>query len=153
MKTKHRTAAKHKRRWQADPSSVYRLMAKVQPFTQEEQTTITLPVHVAFEAMRTGAGSFDDFETLAECLNVALVYSESIDDLCVQTCIQAQEALMLAKARYDATGRWGLCWRGLQHIPPVLDLYDQMVALSTPQSLIDCMKVTQDRMRAGEVLP
>jgi len=152
MKTQNRTAAQHKRRWQADPAAIYKTMARIQPFTLAEQTTITLPVRVAFEALRTGAGTFDDFDTLAECLNVAVVYSESIDMLCEQTCVQAQQALMLARARHAATGRWGLCWRGLQHIPPALDLYEQMVALSTPKQLIDCMKVTQSRMRAGTVL-
>ena len=34
MKTAHRKAAKHKRKWQKDPTAMGRVFARTQPYTQ-----------------------------------------------------------------------------------------------------------------------
>lgn len=151
-KTAHRKQARAKRRVQADPASIYKVFARIQPFTSDEQTTITLPPRVAFEAIRLGSGSKDDFDTLAESANVAMVYSESIDPICVEACKRAQHALLLARERFHKTGKWGWCYIGLIEIPVMLDLYEQMVELSTPHQLIECMAETQRRMKARNVV-
>ncbi len=64
MRTAQRKASHQKRRYQADPSSIYRLMAKVQPFTESERVALALPVRIAFDAIKSGQAQRDDFDTL-----------------------------------------------------------------------------------------
>ena len=104
MKTAHRTASQYKRRWQADPGAIYRVMGRLQPFTPAEQLNLNLPPRVAYESLRTGAGEEMDFHTLAGAVNVAMVRAEVIDPLAEQTAITARDALMRCWQRHQATG-------------------------------------------------
>ncbi len=124
MKTKHRTAAKQKRKWTADPMSMFNVIRKIEPFTEEE-------------AIRSGTGSEADFDVLAIAINDAVIRSESIDALCVDTCKIAQEALVDTKGRYLRTGRWGFDWQGLQNVPPALDLYEAIISNSTQAQMLE----------------
>lgn len=151
MKTAHRQASRAKRR-PADPSSIYRLMNKIQLFTPAELRTLKLPVRLAFESLRTGAGGEGDFHTLAAAVNTAMVRSESIDQLCVETCQRAQGALMLVKSRFDRLGKWGLDATSLQDIPPAIDLHEQLLDMSTPLQMQNAMAETIRRMNAGHAL-
>lgn len=152
MKTAHRTASQHKRRWQADPGAIYRVMGRLQPFTPTEQLRLNLPPRVAFESLRTGHGEEGDFHTLAGAVNVAMVRAEVIDLLAEQTAITARDALMRCLQRHQTTGRWGFDGPALQDIPPALDLYEQLLALSTPQQMQDAMTETIRRMESGNHL-
>ena len=137
MRTKHRAAAKQKRKWAADPMAMFNVIRKIEPFTEEEVTRLALPVRFAYESIRSGTGSEADFDSLAIAINDAVIRSESIDALCVETCKLAQEALLQAKERYLRTGRWGFDWQGLQNIPPALDLYEAIIANSNPAQMIE----------------
>jgi DNA-binding MarR family transcriptional regulator len=53
MKTARRKSS-HAKRYRADPSSIYKLMNKLQPFTADEQMKLALPIRMAFEAIKTG---------------------------------------------------------------------------------------------------
>jgi len=137
MKTKHRTAAKQKRKWTADPMSMFNVIRKIEPFTEEEVTMLALPVRMAYESIRSGTGSEADFDVLAIAINDAVIRSESIDALCVDTCKIAQEALVDTKGRYLRTGRWGFDWQGLQNVPPALDLYEAIISNSTQAQMLE----------------
>ena len=151
MKTTHRNAAHAKRKWQADPSSIYRLMNKIQPFTTDELLRLNMPVRVSFESLRTGKGVDEDFHTLAAAINTALVRSESIDDLCVQTCQLAQDALMRCIERHHRLGVWGFDAQALQAIPDAIDLHEQILQLSTPLQMQDAMRRVMERQRQGNI--
>jgi hypothetical protein len=135
----------------ADARSLPRLMARLEPFTASELLELQLPVHSAFEALRTGQGHEDDYHTLAAAVNTALIRSEAIDPLCVETCQRAQAALLAMRARFDRTGRWGVDHASLQDLPPALDLHDQLLAMSTPKQMADALSETLRRMHAGHV--
>lgn len=152
MNTAHRNASRNKRRWAADPSAIYRLMNKLQPFTPAELVKLQTPVRVAFEALRTGRGEEGDFHTLAAAVNTALICSEAIDPLCVETCKRAQAALMGILGRHERLGKWGLDSAALQDIPPAIDLHEQLLQLCTPQQLQNAMTETLRRIQAGETL-
>ena len=152
MKTKHRKASAAKRRWQADPSSIFRLMSRIQPFTNEELVKLETPVKLAFERVKVGTATRDDLHTLAAALNVALVRSEEIDPLCEQTCVAAQEGMIRTIERHNATGRMGFDGMALQDIPPALDLYEQILGLSTPMQMQAAMRETLARMNRGLTL-
>lgn len=152
MKTAHRLSAHAKRKFQSDPGAIYRVMARLQPFTQPEMVSLTNPPRIAFEKMRNGGGGEQDFHTLACLVNIVLVRSEVIDPLCVETAKRAQDALMRTLDRHQRCDQWGFDGQALQDLPPALDLYEQILELSTPQQMHDAMRVTIERMNAGEVL-
>ncbi len=155
MNRAQRRAAQYQRGQQnrrGDPSAIYRVMNRLQPFTDDELRTLALPVRVAFESLRAGRGTEGDFHTLAAAINTALMRSESIDPLCEQTCITAQAALMRVLDRHQRTGLWGLDGLALQDIPLAIDLHEQLLQLSTPLQMQQAMQETLRRMQAGQVL-
>lgn len=152
MKTKHRTAAKAKRKWQADPSVIYRVMSKFQDFTPDEHRKITLPVQLAFERIKSGAGTEDDFHCLAAACNVSRVCSEKIDPLVKVVCLTATDALWRCKERHDKTGRWGFDGPALSEIVEMIDVFTQLAQLLKPVQLQDAMTEAMRRSRTGQGL-
>ena len=149
MKTKHRNAAKSKRRYQADPMAMFKLINRIEPYTDQDVVKLALPARMAFEAIKTGTGTTDDFDELAVSVNSTMVRSESIDELCVQTCIIAQEALLRCKQRYLRTGRFGWDGLALQQVPPALDLHEEVMANSTPHQMTVALKEQYSRIQRG----
>lgn len=139
-------------RAQADPSSIYRVMNRIQPFTRAEQLELSMPPRVAFESMRSGRGTEFDFHTLAAVANCALVCGEKIGKPCVDAAKLAQESLVMMLDRHVRLGKWGVDAGALQNIPPVLDLHEQLLALYTPLQMQQAMQETIRRMKAGETL-
>lgn len=149
MKTKHRQASKAKRRWQADPTSFTRFISRFQPFSQTEVDKIVLPPRLAFESMRNGQGTVQDFGTLADAINITLARSKQIDALCIETCNLALDGMRRTHERYLLIGRYGFDGPALQDIALVLDLFDQTVKLGTPQQLFDAINAVRKNIRAG----
>lgn len=149
MKTKHRQAAKAKRRWQADPTSLARFMTRFQPFTQAEVNNIALPPRMAFESMRNGQGTVQDFGTLADAINVTLAHSRTINPRCIETCNLAINAMRRTHERYLRIKRYGFDGLALQDIALALDLFDQIVKLGTPQQLFDAITAVKTSIRLG----
>lgn len=141
-----------RRRYAKDPSAIYRLMSKVQPFTPAEQATLSIPPRIAYEAMRTGRGGKDDFDTLAAVINVAMVCSEPISQELVDLCQQAQNQLLLIRDRFRRTGKWGLDHQDMRALPPVLDLHEQYLQHCTPMEMANAMREVLRRCKTGDVL-
>lgn len=140
MKTKHRKASQHKRRWQADPGSIYKLMNKVQLFTPEELRRLELPIRVSFEAMRLGRGSQSDYQDLADAINVAMVRAESIDPVAELMVLRARDAMMRLLERFTRTGRWGFDGPAIVEVGDAVEFHEQLLRLSTPQQMIDALR-------------
>lgn len=152
MKTTHRNAAQAKRKYQADPISIFRVLNRIQPFDQAELVKLETPVKLAFERIKAGTAVVEDARTIATAINVALIRSESIDPLCEQTCVAAQEAVIRTIERYNRAGRWGFDGPALQDIPPALDLHEQLLRLSTPLEMQQAYLESKDRMAKGMTL-
>lgn len=151
MKTAHRTASRAKRRWVADPSTIYWVMGRHQEIPEQDLVDVTVPVRVSYECLLKRQGTSQDFHNVAAAVNVALVRSEGIDPLCVETCIKAQASLMRMMERHHRMGVWGMDGMALQDIPVALDLFEQITALSTPGQMADAMDEVLARMRRGDV--
>lgn len=152
MRTSHRKASKAKRQFKADPSSIYKVMGRVQPFTTPERDELLNPVKAAFERMKTGKAEREDFDTLGAMSNICLIRSEDIDPLCVVATQRCQDALMRCLRRFESTGRWGFDGLGIQDVEIVIDFYAQLIELSTPQQMKEAMLIVLDRTKQGEVL-
>ena len=136
----------------ADPGSFQRLVSKIQPFTASELIQLKTPPRVAFESLMRGQGDEHDFHTLAGVANNTLICAESIHPDCVGVAKRAQDALMRMLDRFNRLGKWGLDSAGIQDLPPVLDLHEQLLELYTPLQMQNSMKETIRRMKAGDTL-
>jgi hypothetical protein len=154
MNRSARRASRFKReqRYQADPGAFYRVMARVQPFTPAEQTSLTLPLRLSWQSLCDGQGSDEDFHNLACAANVSLLRAENIDPLLVESVQRAQDALLAMLARHQRTGQWGVDYQSREHIPHLLDIYEQLIELSTPQQMHTAMQDTLTRMAQGQTL-
>lgn len=160
--SRHRT--KHPKRPWADPTAPLRLLHGARPFDETEQTKLSLPVHLALEALRTGRATDEDYDTLAIVANVALVRAEQIDkaarksgrlhseaDLMVPVIQRAQDALLTLKARALRTGRLVPTGPELQQITTVVEIHDQLLALSTPRQMEQAMREVLARVARQQV--
>lgn len=152
MKTAHREASQTKRRWQADPMSMFKTVSKIQPFTPDEQAIIAVPPRLAFEKLKNGHGNQDDFDTLAIAVNVTMVLAERIDEFAVQSAIAARDAMVRALERHGRIGRWGFDAGALQDIAIALDVHDQLLALLTPLQITNAAKEVGRRKDIGEFI-
>ena len=152
MKTKHRNQAHAKRIYRADPTAIFRVFGRVTGFTEAEQCQINLPVRVAYESLLNGRGEESDFHTLAAAVNVALVCSETIDQLVEQSCMTGRDALMRVFERHQRLGSWGMDGPAIAEIEVVIGVYEQLTQLLTGGQLKDAMTECIRRMNAGEYL-
>ena len=136
----------------ASPFSFHKALGNVQPFTDSELIELQAPPRVAFESLVRGSGTEHDFSTLACIANNTLICAESIHPDCVEVAKLAQEALMIILARHARLGKWGVCSRSMQDIPPVIDLHEQLLTLYTPVQMRTAMAETTRRMKAGQIL-
>lgn len=149
--TNHRHG-QYRRMWQKDPGALQRVMARIEPFTEPEQSQLTLPIRTAYERLRTGVGAAQDFHDLAGAINLTMVRCEAIDPMAEITAIDARDAMMRCWQRHLNTGKWGFDGPALQALPPAIDLHEQLVRLSTPLQMAQAMQETIRRMTAGDVL-
>jgi len=133
----------------ADPGTMFRVLGRLAPFTPAEQLNLNLPARLAFESIRTGKGQEGDFHTLASAINVTMIRAKDIDPLVEQTAKDARDALHRCWTRWENTARWGFDGPALQSIPLALDLYEQLLELSTPIQMQAAMNETIRRMQAG----
>ena len=151
-RTAHLRANKRRARKAADPMAMYKLLARVRPFDEDEAAEVATPTRIAFERLRTGAGTQDDFDHLATSANVCMIRAESIHQDCVQVAKAMQQALVDCKTRYVRIARFGFTGPELAAIAEGLDLYDQIVALSTPEQLTTAVRKQDARIAQGQTI-
>lgn len=149
-----------------------RLLRELEPFSAREIADLTLPPQMAFEAISTGRGHQDDFDTMAAVVNVSLIRAERIELVgygranataeelaeeqaigrqAVELCKEAQNALMHMRARHMRTGRWGVDAQARETLPAVLDLHHQLLQGSTPKQMRDALMEVLRRCKRGQV--
>jgi hypothetical protein len=152
MNSAHRSASQAKRRYQADPHAIFRVLGRVSPFTEDEQSQINLPVFLALDSIAHGKGEEADFHTLAAAVNISMVCAEKIDPLVEKTCTDARDALMRVHARQIKHGTWGFDGPGYLAVKEAADVYQQLTSLLTGGQLKEAMQVCMQRMADGNVL-
>jgi hypothetical protein len=153
--TRKTTAYARKRRqagrsW-GDPQAGLRLLKAACAFSQPEIVSVQTSVRMALQSLRDGSGCEEDFHTIAAAVNIALVRSEGLDAECLARCQTAQAALMRVLDRKAKTGRWGLDGPARDEIHAALDLYEQILELSTPLQMDKTMQAVVQRMKDGHV--
>lgn len=131
MNTQHRQASRAKRRYQADPFAIFKVVARSTGFNQDEQVQCALPVRMAWDALRNGTASNEDILTLTDVIAICIVASERMDALVQETCDAARVALSEVADRFNRVKRWGVDAKALQDIPPIVDLYEELLRNAT----------------------
>ena len=144
-------ARKH-RAHRIDPIAGMRLLHNARPYESGEMVEEHVLTRAAFERLRTGAGTLDDFDRVSMMFNIGLIRAESIDPLLVQTMIRGQMAFVRMKDRYLRGLALGFDAEGLVDVPEAIDVYEVMVDSSSPAQMIDCIKGAYARIRNGETL-
>lgn len=131
MKTAHRNQAHAKRRYMADPFAMWKVVARTTGFNQDEQVQCALPVRLAWDALRSGTAIGDDIAVLSDVIAICIVASERMDALVQETCEAGRIALAEVADRYTRVKRWGVDAKALRDIPPIVDLYEELLRNAT----------------------
>jgi len=78
-----------------------------------------------------GTANANDIATLADVIAICIVASERMDALVQETCESARVALAEVADRYTRVKRWGVDAKSLQDIPPIVDLYEELLRNAT----------------------
>lgn len=149
MNTAHRRASGAKRKYQADPATIYKMMSKFQLFTPEELTRLQIPIRVSFEALKSGHGTHSDYQDLADAINCAMIRAESIDPIAEAMVLRARDAMLRLLDRFRRTSRWGFDGPAIAEVAEAVDFHEQLLRLSTPQQMMDAMKEVHRRCARG----
>lgn len=141
-----------KRKYQADPMAMFRVLGRAEPFTAAEQAALNLPVRMAFDAFIKRSAVEADFHTLAAAVNISMVCAEKIDPLVETSCIAGRDAVARIHARYLRSGQWGLDGPAMAEIEQTVEIYEQLTSLLTGGQLKDAMTECIARMANGDVI-
>ena len=152
MNTTYRNASHGKRRFVADPMTMFRTMQKIEPFTAAELLRLELLIRLSFEALRTGKGTESDFHDLAAAVNTAMVRSEAVSPLCEMTAVAARDALMRAWHRFERTGKLGFDGPALLEVEAGISLHEELIRNSSPLQMVEAMREVIRRGIRNEVV-
>lgn len=143
MKTAHRRAAHAKRRYQADPFAMWKAVARTTGFNEAEQTTLSLPVRLAWAALKGGSANQYDIATLTDVIAICTIAGQNMDALVQETCDAARVAMCAVADRYNRCKRWGVDAKALRDIPPIVDFYEELLRVSTAGQMQEWFEVMQ----------
>jgi hypothetical protein len=154
MKTVHRKAARAKRqRWTADPLAWAHAITASQDQQPEHADKIIAAVRSACDKLRDGTAGAEHFDRVAGAFNVALVRAESIDELVVDVMNAGKEAMLRCDAIWQRHRKYGFHGPDLEPLADALDMYAQIVRLSTPKLMEDAVTEAARRMiKQAEVM-
>ena len=138
-----------KRKWRADPSVIYRVMSRTQPYTEAEQAHIAIPHWSSLTRITKGTAETGDLDQVGLVINVAMVLSEQTHQECADVSLRAAKAVVQAKSRWRKLGRVGFDGKGLQDVRDGLHLYDEYLKHITPKQHIDALHEVNRRIGAG----
>ena len=153
MNTAHRTASHAKRRY-ADPGSWIKVIAgnRQQPEWNADQ--IMVKIRTAFELLKTGHATDADFDRVAGALNIGLLRAELIDPLAERTMADGIQAMYGCAGIKERHGKYGFTGPGLLAVTDAINLYEDILRLSTPRQMLDAQDAAYRRMvgLVGEVV-
>ena len=128
-------------------AAVHTLAANAEQPT-ENADRIMLALRMAFEKLKGGTKDHEAFDRLAAAINVGLIRAEQIDPLAAETMVRGVSAMVSCDGIAQRHGRYGFTGPDLLDLGDALDLYEQILRLSTPKQMLDALDVAAARMRA-----
>lgn len=123
-----------------------------QPTPANEVIRIMVHIRTAYERLKSGTGTDDDFDVVGCAINVGMIRAEAIDTRLVDMFKAAGEALLEAQRLRDRHGRFGFTGPHILNMNAGMDLYEQVLSLSTPNQMHSAVEESCARIRKGEVI-
>ena len=121
-------------------------------YNAEQAARLGNEVRLSWYHLCNGNGDAADFENLALALNISMILGELLGTVATDIAQQAQAAAMVIKARFENIGKFGVDAQALEHIPPALDMYDELLRVASPNQLVSALQECLRRLKAGKVL-
>lgn len=152
QKQAQKQLAKISRVFQSDTLATLRTLVMARPYEPGDLDTEHIQCRAAFERLKDGGATQDDFDLVAHVLNAALVRAEQIDESIVQIVKAGQDAMVRMKDRFLRGMRFGFDAEGLRTVPEALDAWEAMADVSSPLQLKYAIQESFRRASGGQVL-
>lgn len=123
-------------------------VARHQDARPQSVVGLMLELHECFDALKNGSSDDELFDRLASSMNTALIRAESIGQEAVDVILAAHTAMNECRDIYMRHGRFGFTGTGLQAMAEGLELYQQIVSLSTPRQILEAADQAHRRVIA-----
>ena len=117
---------------------------KEQPSENADQ--INIAIRKAYELLKCGQASDADFDRVGAALNVGRARAELIDPLAEQTMQSGIDAMYSCAEIYQRHGRYGFCGPDIASVNDAINLYEDILRLSTPKMMCDATEVAFHRV-------
>ena len=130
-----------KKSYTKDPYAFWKVIQGSTPYTDDEVTKLMLPLRFAFEALRRGTATTADAFAIGNAINDTAVRAWGLEDEEAANAAgpianTAIAAMRRVGERYKKTGKLGLDGPGIADVAAGIDLYEQLVRLSTPAQMM-----------------
>lgn len=118
-----------------------KLLDDCRPYEEGELTARFIKIFAAFERLQDGSADEDDFQFVAQGMNIAKVRAMDIDEGLADEIERAQDAMKRCGKRYCETGKFGFSRTDLPLVQTALEIQQAIEEKSTPKQLNDAAKV------------
>lgn len=122
------------------------------PTSPQDVLRVMNIVRVSYEKLKAGHGSADDYDKLAAMVNVGVVRAESIGEALVDAFKDAGEAMLECARIYQRHGKYGFTGPHLLAMNAAVDLYAEILAMSSPNQMHAAALESTRRINRGEVV-
>ncbi len=117
-----------------------------EPYCDDDITKLMLPLRFSFEALRRGTATVTDAFEIANAINDTAVRAWGLEDEDAANAAgpianAAIAAMRRCGERYKKLGKLGLDGPGIADVAAGIDLYEQLVRLSTPAQMMAAASV------------
>lgn len=133
-------------KYPADCNVLKRVMNRIQPFTEEEMTDLSLPLRMSYEAMRKGYGNERDLSDMAAAINTTVMRTKNMAPEIQAVPSAAVIALAKIYQRFTKWGKFDPLANELADIEAGLDLHEQLCRLSTPIQMVKALRAVEGVM-------
>lgn len=120
-----------------------------QPTQPAEVSRIMVLIRMAYERLKAGHGTDADYDRLGAAMNVGLIRAESIGQPVVDAFQAAGEALLEAARIHQRHGKFGFTGPHILSMNAAMDLYEEVLSLSSPNLMQMAVEEGARRIRAG----
>jgi hypothetical protein len=123
-----------------------------QPTIPSEVARIMVLIRIAYEKLKTGHGTDADYDRVSAALNIALVRAESIGQPLVDAFKAAGEAMLECAHLHRRHGRFGFTGPHILAMNAAMDLYEEVLSLSSPNQMQWSLEEGMRRLSRGEYI-
>ena len=132
-----------------NPTAWAEAIFKQQTPAEAEVFRLVNNVRAAFEALKSGTTESRHFDRVGAAFNIAMIRASAIDPLCEQTMRLGMDALERCAELFYRHGRYGFFGGpDRELVNDAIELYAQILALSTPGQMEDATMEVARRMIA-----